>query len=84
MWATWAGMGGGRDLRAVARGTLQQGRQAGSSSVLDQIQPRVESNGLTSVPIQEKKTSLNEVAAQDCALFDSLLPGRNTLYIYTK
>lgn len=53
--ATWAGMGGGQDLRTVARDTLWEGRQAGSSSVLDQIQPRLQSNSSTSVPIQEKR-----------------------------
>lgn len=63
---------------------MQEGRWAGSSSVLDQIQPRLQSNGSTSVPIQEEKTSLNELAAQLCALFDSLLPGQDTPYIYTK
>lgn len=46
--------------RAGARGTLREGRQAGSGLALDHIQPTLQSNGLTSIKIQGKKTSLNE------------------------
>lgn len=78
-WATQAGMGEGQDLKAIGRDIVWEGRQAGSSSALDQLQPRCQSNGLTPGPNQENKTSRNELAAQVCALLDSL---GKILYIF--
>lgn len=58
-----AGTGGCQDSRAVARRHFA-GRQDGNSSVLNQTQLRLQSNDSTSVPVQDKKSSLNELAVQ--------------------
>lgn len=59
--ATQAGTGGWQDSGALDRDTLQEGKL---ETVLDQIQLRFQSNGSTPVPVQDKKSSLNELAVQ--------------------